>query len=114
VAGIYGRVLKDLGLLSKGDVIVKNPSDFIGSALGESEKKTAALLDEALGCVLVIDEAYGLHSAGSKDPYRVRDRGWERQRRCNWQSTLLRADARQAVHALAIRCTEHIPGRRRQ
>eukprot|EP00884_Botryococcus_braunii_P010986 jgi/Botrbrau1/1988/Bobra.0052s0030.1 len=41
--------------------------------LGESEKKTAALLDASLGCVLVIDEAYGLHSGASKnvnDPYR--------------------------------------------
>ncbi len=65
-------MLRDLGLLSKGDVMMKNPSDFIGSVLGESEKKTATILDEALGCVLVIDEAYGLHAAGSKDPFRVR------------------------------------------
>jgi hypothetical protein len=35
------------------------PADFVGSALGESEKKTAAILEEARGCVLVIDEAYG-------------------------------------------------------
>lgn len=40
--------------------MVKNPSDFLGAVLGESEKKTAAILDAALGCVLVIDEAYGL------------------------------------------------------
>ncbi|KIY94942.1 Stage V sporulation protein K [Monoraphidium neglectum] len=72
VASIYGRVLRDLGLLSKGEVLVKVPADFVGSALGESEKKTAAILEEARGCVLVIDEAYGLHTtAGSKDPYRV-------------------------------------------
>lgn len=25
VAGIYGRILRDLGLLSKGDVVIKNP-----------------------------------------------------------------------------------------
>ena len=36
------------------------PSDFVGSALGQSEEKTNALLDKARGCVLVIDEAYGL------------------------------------------------------
>lgn len=40
VASIYGRVLRDLGLLSKGEVVVKVPADFIGSVLGESEKKT--------------------------------------------------------------------------
>ena len=73
VAMIYGEILRDLGLLSKGEVIVKNPSDFLGSVLGESEKKTNAILDAALGCVLVIDEAYGLHGGGkSRDPYKVR------------------------------------------
>ncbi|KAG1675260.1 hypothetical protein FOA52_016291 [Chlamydomonas sp. UWO 241] len=51
VALIYGSVLKDLGLLSKGDVVVKVPADFIGSVLGESEKKTAAILDGAIGCI---------------------------------------------------------------
>jgi hypothetical protein len=71
VASIYGKVLKELGLLSKGEVVVKVPSDFIGSVLGESEKLTAAILDAALGCVLVIDEAYGLYSDKSNDPFRV-------------------------------------------
>jgi len=73
VASIYGAILRDLGLLSKGDVLVKVPADFLGSVLGESEKKTLAILEEARGRVLVIDEAYGLH-AGKKsvDPYKVR------------------------------------------
>ena len=74
VAQIYGHILKDLGLLSKGDVIVKNPSDFMGGVLGESEQKTVAILDAAVGSVLVIDEAYGLFSSGTsgfKDPYKV-------------------------------------------
>lgn len=75
VAGIYGSILRDLGLLSKGEVVVKNPSDFIGSVLGESEKKTAAILDATVGCVLVIDEAYGLHGKGGGDVYKVRRGG---------------------------------------
>jgi len=75
VAKIYGQLLKDLGLLSKGDVLVKNPSDFIGAALGESEKKTRAILQSSVGCVLLIDEAYGLNPAssggpGAEDPYK--------------------------------------------
>jgi len=56
VATLYAHILKDLGLLTKGEVIIKNPSDFIGSALGESEKNTNLILDAALGSVLVIDE----------------------------------------------------------
>lgn len=72
VARIYGSILRNLGLLSKGDVMVKGPSDFIGSVLGESEKKTAAILEAAKGCVLVIDEAYGLHGKqGASDPFKV-------------------------------------------
>ena len=52
-----------VGLLSRGDVVLATPADLLGSALGQSEEKTNALLDKAQGCVLVIDEAYGLDPA---------------------------------------------------
>lgn len=42
-------------------MIVKNPSNFVGSVLGESEKQTKGILAASLGKVLVIDEAYGLY-----------------------------------------------------
>lgn len=73
VASIYGRILRDLGLLSNGEVVVKNPSDFIGTVLGESEKNTVAILDASRGKVLVIDEAYALHSQKVQDPFKVGD-----------------------------------------
>jgi hypothetical protein len=38
------------------EVIVKNPADFIGSALGQSESQTKAILASTVGKVLVIDE----------------------------------------------------------
>lgn len=38
-------------------VVVKNPSDFVGSVLGETEKNTKAILNATVGKVLVIDEA---------------------------------------------------------
>ena len=48
------------------------PADFVGSALGQSEERTKAILDGAKGSVLVIDEAYGLHvKEGSTDPYKT-------------------------------------------
>ena len=72
VAKLYGKILKSLGMLSKGDVIVKNPQDFVGQVLGESEANTKKILDNAKGSVLVIDEAYGLHSSNkSSDPYKI-------------------------------------------
>jgi hypothetical protein len=69
-------MLADLGLLSKGEVILKCASDFVGDALGVSEKTTQGILKSAEGCVLVIDEAYSLYSggstgSGSNDPYKT-------------------------------------------
>jgi DNA polymerase III delta prime subunit len=53
-------------------VVLKNPSDFVGSALGQSEQQTKGILAAAEGKVLIIDEAYGLYGGGSvSDPYRT-------------------------------------------
>ena len=41
---------------------MKNPADFIGNALGQSESNTKAILATTIGKVLIIDEAYMLYS----------------------------------------------------
>lgn len=74
VAKLYGQILADLGMLSNGEgestpsyrgsetdtmslpVVVKNPADFVGAHLGQSEKNTKGILDSTQGKVLVIDE----------------------------------------------------------
>lgn len=80
VAHLYAQILTEVGLLSKGEVVLKSSSDFIGSALGSSEANTRAILSQAEGCVLVIDKAYGLNPAGTgsaisvggtQDPYKT-------------------------------------------
>ncbi|KAF8454733.1 P-loop containing nucleoside triphosphate hydrolase protein [Terfezia claveryi] len=80
VAKLYGQILKDLGALSNGEVLVKNPADFIGTVIGESEKNTKGILQAAMGKVLIIDEAYMLYSGsgssndksgGNSDMYRT-------------------------------------------
>ncbi|KAJ6531790.1 P-loop containing nucleoside triphosphate hydrolase protein [Mycena capillaripes] len=75
VAKLYGQILADLFLISKGEVVVKNPADFIGNVLGASESNTKAILANTVGKVLVIDEAYMLYGAGStgaqNDPYKT-------------------------------------------
>eukprot|EP00047_Mylnosiga_fluctuans_P001162 m.215795 g.215795 ORF g.215795 m.215795 type:complete len:526 (+) comp10150_c0_seq6:2233-3810(+) len=77
VAKLYGQILCDLGLLSKGEFISKTPSDFIGDALGQAEKKTRDIIASARGCVLLIDEAYllaggsGQPGAAGNDPYKA-------------------------------------------
>jgi DNA polymerase III delta prime subunit len=55
---------------------VKNPSDFVGSHLGQSEQQTKGILAATVGKVLVIDEAYGLYGGGGtqggiSDPYKT-------------------------------------------
>lgn len=52
-------------------VVLKNPSDFVGSVLGQSEQQTKGILAASLGKVLVIDEAYGLYGGPSNDPYKT-------------------------------------------
>lgn len=37
-------------------VVVKNPADFVGAHLGQSEKNTKSILESTQGKVLVIDE----------------------------------------------------------
>jgi hypothetical protein len=46
--------------------MVKNPADFIGQYIGDSEANTTAILRKAVGKVLIIDEAYMLHAGGEK------------------------------------------------
>ncbi|KAE9967806.1 hypothetical protein BLS_006160, partial [Venturia inaequalis] len=75
VAKMYGEILADLGFLSNGEVVVKNPSDFVGSVLGASESTTKGILASTIGKVLLIDEAYGLcgsmGDSGGSDPYKT-------------------------------------------
>ncbi|KAH7178771.1 P-loop containing nucleoside triphosphate hydrolase protein [Fusarium sp. MPI-SDFR-AT-0072] len=76
VAKLYGEILKDLGLLSNGEVVTKNPADFVGAALGQSEAQTKGILTATVGKVLLIDEAYGLYGGGGVngsvlDPYKA-------------------------------------------
>ena len=63
MAKLYGRILAALGFLSDGTVELKTPSDLTGSAVGETAEKTTAVIENARGKVLVIDEAYALNES---------------------------------------------------
>jgi len=57
-------------------VVTKNPADFIGGALGQSESNTKAILATTVGKVLIIDEAYMLYTGtgatgNQSDPYKT-------------------------------------------
>jgi AAA lid domain len=57
-----------------GLVVVKNPADFVGSVLGESEKNTKGILASTVGKVLVVDGLYGGKGDGGgsqSNPYKT-------------------------------------------
>ena len=60
VARIFGKVFKALGVTSTDRVTEKVPKDIIGQFVNESDKKMDAAINEAMGAVLFLDEAYDL------------------------------------------------------
>ena len=60
VAKLVGKIYHSLGLLSKGGVIVTERTKLVGRYLGETERNMTAVLEQAKGNVLFIDEAYTL------------------------------------------------------
>ncbi len=58
-----GKILKEIGLLSKGHFIQVDRSDLVGGYLGQTAIKTKEVIQRALGGILFIDEAYSLTSA---------------------------------------------------
>jgi hypothetical protein len=64
VAKKLGRIYRSLGLLSKGEVIAVDRTRLVGRYIGETEENMKAILDEARGNVLFIDEAYTLFVGG--------------------------------------------------
>jgi DNA replication protein DnaC len=65
IATLYGKIMAEMGYLSKGDVIIKGASELTGANVGSTAAKVNALIDSVKGKVLVIDEAYVLARHGS-------------------------------------------------
>lgn len=61
VARMIGRIYHAMGLLSKGELVMTERSRIVGRYLGETEKNMLAVLEQAKGNVLFIDEAYTLY-----------------------------------------------------
>ena len=61
VARIIGQILKEEGLLEKGDLIEVCREDLVARYVGHTALKTASVVEKSLGSVLFIDEAYSLN-----------------------------------------------------
>ncbi|KAH8894365.1 P-loop containing nucleoside triphosphate hydrolase protein [Thozetella sp. PMI_491] len=71
VAKLYGKIVAELGLLSTKEVVFTTPGDYIGQYIGESEVKTAAILNSTVGKVLVIDDAHMFYNGKDTDEFRL-------------------------------------------
>lgn len=69
VAKIIGKIFSKLGILKNGTFKKVVRSDLIAGYLGQTAIKTAKVVEEALGGVLFIDEAYALGNSEKKDSF---------------------------------------------
>lgn len=60
VARLVARLLKAMGLLSGGQLVEVARQDLVGEYVGSTAPKTMGKINEALGGVLFVDEAYAL------------------------------------------------------
>ena len=67
VARLLSKIYHEIGLLSKGHLIETDRSGLVGGYVGQTAIKTKEVLDEAMGGILFVDEAYSLASSSEND-----------------------------------------------
>lgn len=69
VARILAEIYKALGVLEKGHIVETDRQGLVAGYVGQTAIKTAKIIDEALGGVLFIDEAYALNKVGAHNDF---------------------------------------------
>ena len=64
VARLLAGIYKQNGIIQQGQLVEVDRSDLVGQYIGETAQKTTARIQEALGGILFIDEAYTLAGEG--------------------------------------------------
>ena len=64
VARILAKLYKEIGILSGGQLVETDRSGLVAGYVGQTAIKTRKKIDEAMGGVLFIDEAYTLNQEG--------------------------------------------------
>lgn len=69
VARLLAQIYHELGVLSKGQLIEVDRSGLVGGYVGQTAIKTQEVIQQALGGVLFIDEAYTLARGNDSNDY---------------------------------------------
>ena len=69
IAKIMGKIYSKIGILKKGTFKKVTRSDLIAGYLGQTTLKTKDVINESLGGVLFIDEAYALGNSEKRDSF---------------------------------------------
>jgi len=67
VARLLGRMLKKVGYLSRGHVVEVSEGELIGEYVGQTPIKVHRKIQQALGGILFIDEAYSMLNANGNN-----------------------------------------------
>jgi Holliday junction resolvasome RuvABC ATP-dependent DNA helicase subunit len=67
VARLLARIYQSLGVLSKGHLVEADRSQLVAGYVGQTAMKTRAIIEQAIGGMLLIDEAYALARGGEND-----------------------------------------------
>lgn len=67
VARLLAKIYHKIGVLSKGHLIETDRSGLVGGYVGQTAIKTREVINEAMGGILFIDEAYSLASKSEND-----------------------------------------------
>ncbi|MHB1686608.1 MAG: AAA family ATPase [Ignavibacteriaceae bacterium] len=69
IARLLGKIFQAMGLLKNGHVIEVDRAGLVGQYIGETAQKTEKVINEAIGGLLFIDEAYTLKKAGNAQDF---------------------------------------------
>lgn len=67
VARILAQIYKEIGILEKGQLVEVDRADLVAGYVGQTAIKTKEKINEALGGILFIDEAYTLAKESGND-----------------------------------------------